>query len=164
MATHSSILAWRIPWTEEPGGLQSMGLQRVRHDLATKPPPPEPDIYCKENHFCTVKNGSIMVFFLCQMFANEATMKHHDLTFGTLCITCDHLHSGKDVYRICTSQADMGKYINYILYKGSATHSFFSKLVNLYMDLPKIKESKGTNTVIEMETKITTDSNTVKEE
>ena len=32
MTTHSSILAWRIPWTEEPGGLQSMGLQRVRHD------------------------------------------------------------------------------------------------------------------------------------
>ena len=32
MATHSSILAWRIPWTEEPGGLQSMGLQRIRHD------------------------------------------------------------------------------------------------------------------------------------
>ena len=29
MATHSSILAWKIPWTEEPGGLQSMGLQRV---------------------------------------------------------------------------------------------------------------------------------------
>ena len=36
MATHSSILAWRIPWTEEPGGLQCMGLQRVRHDWATK--------------------------------------------------------------------------------------------------------------------------------
>ena len=33
-ATHSSILAWRIPWTEEPGGLQSMGSQRVRHDSA----------------------------------------------------------------------------------------------------------------------------------
>ena len=32
MATHSSILAWRIPWTEEPGGPQSMGLHRVRHD------------------------------------------------------------------------------------------------------------------------------------
>ena len=32
MATHSSILGWRIPWTEEPGGLQSMGSQRVRHD------------------------------------------------------------------------------------------------------------------------------------
>ena len=31
MATHSSILAWRFPWTEEPGGLQSMGSQRVRH-------------------------------------------------------------------------------------------------------------------------------------
>ena len=34
MATHSSILAWRIPWTEEPGGLQSMGFQRVGHDRA----------------------------------------------------------------------------------------------------------------------------------
>ena len=36
MATHSSILAWRIPWTEEPGRLQSMGPQKVGHDLATK--------------------------------------------------------------------------------------------------------------------------------
>ena len=35
MATHSSILAWEIPWTEEPGGLQSMGSQRIRHDWAT---------------------------------------------------------------------------------------------------------------------------------
>ena len=32
MAAHSSILAWRVPWTEEPGGLQSMGLQRVKDD------------------------------------------------------------------------------------------------------------------------------------
>ena len=36
MAAHSSILAWEIPWIEEPGRLQSMGSQRVRHDLATK--------------------------------------------------------------------------------------------------------------------------------
>ena len=36
MATHSSILAWEIPQTEEPGGLQSMRSQRVGHDLATK--------------------------------------------------------------------------------------------------------------------------------
>ena len=35
MATHSSILAWRIPWTEDPGGLQSKGSQRVRHYWAT---------------------------------------------------------------------------------------------------------------------------------
>ena len=32
MATHSIILTWRVPWTEEPGGLQSVGSQRVRHD------------------------------------------------------------------------------------------------------------------------------------
>ena len=36
MATHSSVLAWEIPWTEEPHELQSAGSQRVRHDLATK--------------------------------------------------------------------------------------------------------------------------------
>ena len=36
MATHPSILAWRISWTEEPGGLQSIPSQRVRHDLATE--------------------------------------------------------------------------------------------------------------------------------
>ena len=36
ITVHSSTLAWRIPWTEEPGGLQSMGSQRVKHDLATK--------------------------------------------------------------------------------------------------------------------------------
>ena len=36
MATHSSILAWEIPWTEEPGGLPSMGSQRVGHNLMTR--------------------------------------------------------------------------------------------------------------------------------
>ena len=36
MATHSCILAWEMPWTEEPGGIQSMGSQRVGHDLMTK--------------------------------------------------------------------------------------------------------------------------------
>ena len=36
MATHSSILAWEIPWTEEPGGLQSIVLQRVRHNFVIK--------------------------------------------------------------------------------------------------------------------------------
>ena len=41
MATHSNILAWRIPRIEESGGLQSMGLQRIGHDLVTKPPPHE---------------------------------------------------------------------------------------------------------------------------
>ena len=38
MAVHSSTLAWKIPWIEESGGLQSMGSQRVEHNLLTKPP------------------------------------------------------------------------------------------------------------------------------
>ena len=36
MATHFSVLAWRIPWTEEPSGLQSLGSQRVRRDFVNK--------------------------------------------------------------------------------------------------------------------------------
>ena len=44
MATHFSILSWEIQWTEETGGLQFMGLQKVRRDLATKPPTTARDI------------------------------------------------------------------------------------------------------------------------
>ena len=47
MATHSSTLAWRIPWTEEPGGLQSMGLKRVRPDLVTNTSTPVDLLYNK---------------------------------------------------------------------------------------------------------------------
>ena len=42
-AAHSSVLAWEIPWTEEPGALQSMGLKGVGHDLATKQ---QSDLFC----------------------------------------------------------------------------------------------------------------------
>ena len=63
MATHSSILAWKISWTEEPGGLQSMGSQRVGHDWATSLT--HSQINCYENvctdfcmniklHFCEI--------------------------------------------------------------------------------------------------------------
>ena len=51
MATHSSTLAQRIPWTEEPGGLQSHGVARVKHNLATTPPPYVP---------CHVYNGKLL--------------------------------------------------------------------------------------------------------
>jgi len=40
MTTHSSILAWKIPWTEEPGRFTVHGVARIGHNLATKPPPP----------------------------------------------------------------------------------------------------------------------------
>ena len=51
MATHSSILAWRIPWTEEPDGLQSIGLQRVGHDWVT-----EHALFHLSRRFCCLKN------------------------------------------------------------------------------------------------------------
>ena len=57
MMTHSSILAWEIPWTGEPGRLQSMGLQRIRHDLVTKPPPQYRD-------YCNLEQHCLFFFFL----------------------------------------------------------------------------------------------------
>ena len=69
MATHSSILAWRIPWTEKPGGLQSMGVARVRHNLVTKPPPPPKSVpkllvlrECKKK-WEEGPNKSMLIFF-----------------------------------------------------------------------------------------------------
>ena len=53
MATHSSVLAWRIPWMEEPGALQSTGLQRVGHDWATS-----------LTHSLTIKKGEKIKFHL----------------------------------------------------------------------------------------------------
>ena len=53
MATHSSILAWRIPWTEEPGGLQPMESPRVGHDLATKSSSSSTNFSCYYcHHYC----------------------------------------------------------------------------------------------------------------
>ena len=59
MATHSSILAWKIPWTEEPGRLQSMGLQRVGHDWVTKHLAPP-----GQNNSILIKYYSIFIHFI----------------------------------------------------------------------------------------------------
>ena len=67
MSTHSSILSWRIPWTEEPGGLLSMGMQRVRHDLSNKQQWHQVDSYCFVFYLfnkifdCTVKHLSSLI-------------------------------------------------------------------------------------------------------
>ena len=59
VATHSSILAWRIPWTEEPGRLQSLESQRVGHDLVAKPPPPPPGGHSLQAPFLGFPGDSI---------------------------------------------------------------------------------------------------------
>ena len=58
MAAHSSILAWRIPWTEEPGRLQSMGFQRVRRDLVSKQQQTSQPAISQR---ATLKEGNILV-------------------------------------------------------------------------------------------------------
>ena len=62
-AAHSSILAWRIPWTEEPGGLQSMGSPRVGHDLPTKQQQQSHEN--REDCWCGVLSQMFMKFYGC---------------------------------------------------------------------------------------------------
>ena len=75
MATHSSILAWRIPWTEQPGGLQSMGLQRVGHDRETT-----------ESHGTErlTLSLSLSIMIICQIYACELSDFSHVWLFVTL--------------------------------------------------------------------------------
>ena len=67
MATHASILAWRIPWTEEPGGLQSRGLQRVGHNWTTKHKHTDLHVFKMKRPIGKAKNRSFisvsLVFF-----------------------------------------------------------------------------------------------------
>ena len=63
MATHSSILAWEIPWTEEPGGLQSMGKQGVRYDLVTKQQhSPSTSTVCDPTPFPHARSSSLLCY------------------------------------------------------------------------------------------------------
>ena len=61
MATHSSILAWEIPWTEEPGGLQSMGSQRVGQDLATKQQQNNNWALCSHCGTCCLSHNQLVI-------------------------------------------------------------------------------------------------------
>ena len=57
VATHSSILAWRIPWTKEPGELQSMGSQRIRHDFHFQE---DSDFHCRATLLSPVLQSSLI--------------------------------------------------------------------------------------------------------
>ena len=65
MAIHSSILAWRISWREEPGGLWSMGLQRVGHDLVTST-----FTFFLFDKFYSLATMSVCVFVVCEVHSS----------------------------------------------------------------------------------------------
>ena len=84
--THSSILTWRIPWTEDPGGLQSLGLQRVRHDWVTNA-----FTFC--SHVTRVllmfKTSTVHVLYFCVFLR----LKGHPLSNFSTQICQKNLHS-----------------------------------------------------------------------
>ena len=71
MATHSCILAWRIPWTGEPDGLQSVGAQRVRHDLATNTFKLLFNYHLLPLHKVVKNYNSIYVFTVCKEISSK---------------------------------------------------------------------------------------------
>ena len=115
MATHSNILAWKISWTEEPGGLQSMGSQRVRHNWTTK---------CTAQHEAnyryqyistlnTVKDISLMRFH--HMFIVCVCV--HTQSCPTLCNTMDCSPPDSSVHGIF--QARILKWVSISSSRGS---------------------------------------------
>ena len=83
IATHYNVLAWEIPWIEEPGGLQSMGLRRVGHDLATNNTTFNIERSPKIFHaiYCIFLKFSVFVFRGCY---NTVYRTLHDLSNGNL--------------------------------------------------------------------------------
>ena len=77
MATHSSILAWRVPCTEEPGRLQSLGLHRIIHDRS--------DLACTQSLFAVILEPkeikSVVVSTFPPLFAQSDGTRCHDLRF-----------------------------------------------------------------------------------
>ena len=85
MATHSSILAWRIPWTEEPGGLQSMGSQRVVHDWSDLVPASS-DRFSSSFPICI---PFILFYSLITMATTSTTMLNKSGKRGFPCLVPD---------------------------------------------------------------------------
>ena len=76
MAAHSSILAWEIPWTEEPGRLQSMGLQRVKHDFL---PTKQQFLFIHLTQFVSITSCLLQIFIEPAIYLTAPT-----------CISCFH--------------------------------------------------------------------------
>ena len=83
MATHSSILAWRIPWTEEPGGLQSLGLQRIGYDWSDLTHVQD-RVSCANSHTCSTDQSH-----LCYQMHNPKPF-----TSSSVCVFKQHWQVG----------------------------------------------------------------------
>ena len=121
MATLSSILVWRIPWTEEPGGLQSMGLQRAGHDWA-QAKTDRPNF--KDEHSCDPKVlvEAPQVFFCSSSFScnsENACKMLREVYHGkinstkTIIASRKRFNSRKGVFYICTQR--FYTFYNYML-------------------------------------------------
>ena len=113
MATHSTILAWGIPWTEEPGRVQFVGLARVGCNLATKPPPPLLRwLYDISPYSIEVVNYMSSFSNVCFLFKMKVTQ-----LYLTLCDSMDFILPGSSVHGI--SQARIMEWVAIPFSRGS---------------------------------------------
>ena len=82
MATHSNILAWRIPWTKEPGGLQATGLQRIGHDWANKQSTSSNKLDCKEGW--ALRNWCFKIVVLEKPLESPFVLQAYSVQFSCL--------------------------------------------------------------------------------
>ena len=121
MANHSSVLAWWIPWTEEPGGLQSIGLQRVRHNWVTNTELERPQIYTGYNVCVFLRLNAVfrvlhlLIFYILSFFKwRTDTTTHRNLEvrpwlkwFGTVPYMCWFIAWQDSCYVGCCCETGM---------------------------------------------------------
>ena len=100
MATHSSILAWRIPWTEESGGLQSVGSKRVGHDWATK------HALLISNFLQELSKVSVLPFLLLHDRSQHLAISIQMVIFRTLANSLSKVVIPREVAQSCPTPCD----------------------------------------------------------
>ena len=117
MATHSSILTWKIPWTEEPGRLQSMGLQRIRHDWSdwaqplrrsTRPNAGTPPVFSKHCPSSLSRQRQWSEFFGCYNAKDNANLFSYHSFYG------GNMHSHYKVCLMCLQYLEASRNQNFL--------------------------------------------------
>ena len=123
MTTQSSILAWKIPWTEEPGGLRSMGLQRVRHDWSNTAQ--------NTSLFLYLLKDELRMFFLSETITDYPHTQSHDPLCLLVC--CGQASHDTCIYQQISTKLNGSCLKDYELLEGNSCLFIFLSLATSIM-------------------------------